>query len=945
MNMKGKAAAVLVTCLMFFSGMAQVSWASGPDGPSGGPGQPAARGSTPDNDSEPNDDFANSTLVTGSVTFSGGVGGGDMNDYFKISLQTGATADTLDVRLTLDRGITILEVLDPNHFVLLRDSSLQSGVTLRVNLTAFLTGYYYIHMPDRGPCNYTLVITKGTNAFSTDGDNDPSTATVIVPTGGSIKTYNASSTLDNRSDIHDLYNVHLDFSAGVRTDVLKAFLKVPATGSFGLLLHAQGKYEPADAQGNEPDTMVMGTNQTLTYSPLAAGDYYLRIWCPAGFGSYDLNVSLVSGSTDQNDAIDFASSLDKTGPHWYNLTSSLTLGIDQDDYYQMEGAVPGQVFNCTVTSTNYDARDGTPNIQISLWNNSKVPIPPDPPEALAKPVAYANARVQEEGIVYVQLYLTKWAGEYSLSIYTNSPPQVEIPPENISFPENTNNTTIKLGRIFSDPENDPLAFSYEMFGEINGNITVNISDDADRTVTLAPKKNWRGSGSMSWTATDPNGEAVTVMIDNIGVTRINHRPEINLNYTIPPISIAKGGWDNTTLNMNSVYIDPDGDRMKYAASGNEHIRVSFPLDPENGVWPTGEVMFLPDPGWLGSEVITLNATDFTEEGKAMLASLPVYVTAEVVEVFIEKITVGTASQLNLTEDGTDQSLLLNDYFSSNYPNDTFAILYMANNASRMNVTLAPDSRLTVKPQADWSGQETIRFKATCLHGLTGNLSVAVNVAPVNDLPYFVTWSPNTTDVVISEGQSQKFKVSASDKESSGSQLKLNWSLDGAKVSSLTDYEFIANYDTVVGQTSKTFNLTVTVNDTQAQVSLNWKLTVNNLNRPPRDARITFPPDGSAYDEGAKVHMIGAAADDDNDQLTLKWYDGAKLLGIGPEFNITKLKVGRHNITLEVSDGTDTTNATITIKINAKKSPGFEIVAAVAATMMALVIVGMGRRKR
>ena len=947
MNMKGKAAAVIATCLVVLSGMAQFSAAAGQAGPSGGSAQPAARGSTPNNDSEPNDDFANATLITGSGTFSGGVGSGDMNDYFKISLQSGTTADTLEVRLKLEMGITELEVLDPNHFLLLRDGrvSHQTGVTLMLNFTAFVTGYYFIHMQNMGPCNYTLTTILGSASFTTDGDNDPSTAIIVVPTGDNIKTYNTSSTLDNRSDIQDIYKIHLDYSANIKTDVLKAYLRVPATGSFGLQLYAAGNYDPPDLTSKEPDPGTLGINQSMTYSPVAAGDYYLRVWGPVGSGSYVLNISLASGASDQNDAIEYASSLDKTDAHWYNVTGNLTLGIDPNDFYQMEGVVLGQVFNCTVISADYDARDQTPNIQMGLWNNTQVQIPPDPSDVLANPVAYANARVQDAGIVYVELYLTEWAGGYSLTVYTNSPPQAGAPPVNISFPENTNNTTIKLAQIFSDPENDPLDYSWEMFGDIAGNLTVNISDDADRTVTLTPKtKNWRGSGSMSWTATDPSGESATVMIDNVEVTRINHAPEINANYTIPPISISKGGWDNTTLNLNSVFTDPDNDKMQFAA-GYNHIHVSFPKDPDNGVWPTGEVMFLPDMGWTGSEVITFNATDYTEDGKPMLTSPPVYVTAEVIEVFVEKVTVLPISALNLLEDGSDSSLNLRDYFSSNYPNDTFAIAYLNTNVSKLDVTLAADGRLTVKPQADWSGSETLRFRATCLHGLTGNLSLTVNVAPVNDPPAFTSWSPNQTAVGIDEGQSQKFKVAAFDKETATGQLKLNWTLDGVKVSSFTDYEFIANYDTVVGQPSKTFNVTVTVNDTQASAGLSWTLTVNNVNRAPRDARITFPPDESTYDEGAKVHLIGAAADDDSDPLTYQWYDGAKLLGSGPEFNATKLHVGKHNITMEVSDGQASTNATITIKVNAKKSPGFEMAAVATAAIAALVIIGVGRRKR
>jgi hypothetical protein len=114
---------------------------------------PPARGPTPDNDSEPNDDFANATLITGSATFDGGVGMGDL-DYYKINLNSGGTADTLEVRLTLLVGVTILDIYDPNQFLILRDGTPpQTGSTLKLSFTAFMTGYYYIYLRNMGPCN------------------------------------------------------------------------------------------------------------------------------------------------------------------------------------------------------------------------------------------------------------------------------------------------------------------------------------------------------------------------------------------------------------------------------------------------------------------------------------------------------------------------------------------------------------------------------------------------------------------------------------------------------------------------------------------------------------------------------------------------------------------------------------------------------------------------
>lgn len=191
---------------------------------------------------------------------------------------------------------------------------------------------------------------------------------------------------------------------------------------------------------------------------------------------------------------------------------------------------------------------------------------------------------------------------------------------------------------------------------------------------------------------------------------------------------------------------------------------------------------------------------------------------------------------------------------------------------------------------------------------------------MNDEPVLVPISPNQTAPNMSEGDSLKFKVSVSDKETPANQLKINWTLDGVKVSSLAEYEFIANYDTVVGMPYRQFQVRVTVSDGLATVGWNWTVTVQNVNRQPRDARITFPSDGQVYDEGAKVHLMGAGADDDGDNLTFQWYDGTKLLGSGQDLYTSKLKPGKHNITLTISDGLSSDSTTITVKVNAKKSP-------------------------
>ena len=70
-----KTSALLATGLMIFSALAALGGAAGAPYPAPGPQYPAPgspltapgpRGSTPNNDSEPNNDFDNATEITGS---------------------------------------------------------------------------------------------------------------------------------------------------------------------------------------------------------------------------------------------------------------------------------------------------------------------------------------------------------------------------------------------------------------------------------------------------------------------------------------------------------------------------------------------------------------------------------------------------------------------------------------------------------------------------------------------------------------------------------------------------------------------------------------------------------------------------------------------------------------------------------------------------------------
>ncbi|MBM4248115.1 MAG: hypothetical protein FJ149_01495 [Euryarchaeota archaeon] len=924
-----KAKGIFVAGLMMVSSLYALAGAAG--GTSVPPAFPAAgRGPTPNNDSEPNNDFNNATLITGAVTFDGGVGQGDL-DYFKINLASGPTADTLTVTFTAHTGGgTRLTIFDPNRFEILYEDP---GRELRLSFTAAVSGYYYIYLPELGPCNYTLATALGTAAFTTDGDNSPAQATPIFPT--SDTPFSTAGTANNASDYSDFFKVHLNHSEMVSTDVLKGFLDAPPAGALSLMLYASGGHEPL-AGYILPDP---GLNQTLTFSPAAAGDYYLRVWAHHGGGQYSLKVSLFPGAADNNGMKEFASALTKTEAHWYNTSGDLTLGIDPDDFLLVENVLAGQTFNCTLKSTQYDPQDGTPDIWIRL-HDALNELPPDPTDNLADPVANANARMLEAGNFYVQLNLTRWAGGYDLEVFTNSPPQLAASVPNITFWENTSDTSIRLVNVFYDPEDDPLTYTVTpLLDGWQDNITVTVGDDPLRTVTMTPASGWRGYFSMDISATDPYGETTTTNVKQVWVRGINHRPEV-IRSEIDPIVLEKGKPDFDQLNLTSVFRDPDpGDRLFYNVTGNENIRVSFPKEIENQYYPTGAVMFVPNIGFVGTEIMYFTASDLE-----VLVSDPVMVTVEVREIINEKLTVTDPPRLVMDEDGPGVTINLASNVSSNLPGDTFTFEYVS--ASQNYTVRLTGSLANITPRAGFFGIEILEFNVSCSHGLKGVMRLTVETLWVNEPPTLRPLAPANWSVTISEGESVRFKIDASDRETPQAQLKVRWAVGPTNQTPGLEYLFETDYETVTTlEGSKLLVVRVTVNDTITQVTAQWNVTVVNVNRAPEDVRITFPPEGSAFEEGKRISFIGMGSDPDGDPLVFQWYEGTKLLGTGMEFNYSKLKAGKHNITLKVSDATASATSHLNVKVNAKLTPGFEAVWVLAAVAGAAVAaVALGRRK-
>jgi len=109
---------------------------------------------------------------------------------------------------------------------------------------------------------------------------------------------------------------------------------------------------------------------------------------------------------------------------------------------------------------------------------------------------------------------------------------------------------------------------------------------------------------------------------------------------------------------------------------------------------------------------------------------------------------------------------------------------------------------------------------------------------------------------------------------------------------------------------------ITVKDESgASASRSFTLTVVNVNDPPFGVAITSLSADAKYRENEPIWFNGTGSDEDaGDRLRFTWLDNGVELGTGKSIQ-AKLAPGEHRITLQVSDGTETVTAEMTIMVS------------------------------
>jgi hypothetical protein len=271
--------------------------------------------------------------------------------------------------------------------------------------------------------------------------------------------------------------------------------------------------------------------------------------------------------------------------------------------------------------------------------------------------------------------------------------------------------------------------------------------------------------------------------------------------------------------------------------------------------------------------------------------------------------------------------------------DDSAIFNIANDTGLISFT----------PTNDQIGVWLANITVTDKGGLSTTTPLAITVMNANDPPSIEAIAAQTA----TEGVAFNYQVNATDPD-------LKWGLDNLTFSDDTD---LFNIDPKTGAISFTptgaqagvKRVTITVKDEKgASASTSFDMTVVHVNHAPYDVAIRYPIDGARLKEGDAMWLDGTAKDSDKgDTLKYSWLDNDNPMGTGKNISV-KLKPGKHTITLEVSDGTETVRTEVSVEVVKKEQvtvagDNWGLIGGAAAALVAvLAIVGIlvaSRRRR
>jgi len=452
---------------------------------------------------------------------------------------------------------------------------------------------------------------------------------------------------------------------------------------------------------------------------------------------------------------------------------------------------------------------------------------------------------------------------FTVTAVNHAPTLTKIPDQTIE--EHAEFATINLDEYVSDVDDSKDALKWT----VEGGNQLSASIDKKRNVIIRiPSKQWNGSETFKFTATDAGGLAATASV-KFTVTPINDPPvvkeiegqSINAGQTFKPIA-----WE-------SLVSDPDNapNQLKWTITGNKALKVT--MDAQHKVTIT-----TPDTLWSGEETLTFTLNDgLTTVEKTALFTVKHVNHAPILQKIADQ-TIDEGKKFALIDLKKLVSDIDNKFEELTWSFTSMATTGKKETAGALQVAVENGIATVAIPDSLWNGAETITFAVSDPEGGKASQKANFTVKFINHVPTF----QKIADQVVEEKSSfQPLNLGelVSDVDNAKNTLKV-------EVTGQKDLKVIVdkNFATTVTTPSKYWNgsekLTFTVSDPLgAKTAQTATFTVKSVN----DLPVIEGLKGQSIDEGKEFSQINLDAmvnDPDHPKEKLKWtVTGAKELKV------------------------------------------------------------------
>jgi len=659
-------------------------------------------------ETEPNDSFAQATLVDSDSSITGTLSLTDNVDLYKVLLnRTGTTVEAVTAELTKTSsgGQVRLYIYDADGYWLARNATV-SETPVNSSVCAPYTGYIYIGVSagiGAASYDYRLNLTLANltpDMGLLDGNNRPSEAVAVQD--GFAQLNNADSFYDSG----DFYSVQLDAGAGW-SDVLTVWVEAPSSADLAIELFNAGNstlIAPMADSGNifNPDP---GQNETLYFVAQMTGTLELRVWAEHGGGQYRIIVSVFRSFVDSDNDIDNATAIPQDGSY----TGNVSLNFDGDDYFTVF-LRSDTTIGLTLTSTGYNPASRLPNLNLHLLDPTRSYINSSTGTGPTEMVTQVAA---VSGDFYIRVSAGRdSAGDYSLELSTVPPPVVLDPEVELGIDEDSS-TSLDLSMVFSDQEGRPLAFNFTQDEHLTINRTTGGSPPKE-FLDIVPDHDWNGRAVFDINATNTDGKVASAIV-NLTVRPVNDPPVAGE----PGLSFSPEADRPFTLPVSvfSLFSDVDGDVLVYSIRDPGVLVVSIDAD--------GTVTVTPPLYWSGAQTFYLVAMD---PGNAT-TEVPVSLT--VVPVNHAPMVAAPVGNLTFAEHGN----VTVDLGAAFWDPDNDTLVFSSLDNIMLGVTYEEGQAIVTARDPHWFGNESITFSARDPSNATATLVVNFTVTYVNDAPY------------------------------------------------------------------------------------------------------------------------------------------------------------------------------------------------------------------